>query len=690
MSKNESRRRRAWGLAGLALAAALVGVAWLFGPWGEGAEVEVAPSAGPEAALGGVIRGRALDGESMAAIEGARVIIEREGHRVEAAAAADGGFELRTAGEGLEWAIRVEAPGYRSAPGERLVRVEAGEVLEGVQVKAWRMGRAVGRVEHRGEPVAGARLSVLAVGRGAPEALDVETGADGGFDVLLWPGRARLVAEAPGFARAESREIRVVGGGLEAGVVIDMTERGALRVKVMLEGGEAVEGAFVAPQGVDLWRPEPPRTDAEGQVLLDQVPVGEVSVRVWAPRFTEVLGGPAVIKAGVETLLEVRLAPLEGISGQVVDREGAPVRGAQVTLSPVGVGTSVDAQQSGEAGLFGFPTLESGRYSLKATHPRHSASEEVVVEAGDREPVRLVLGAGGAIAGEVRDPEGRAVQSFSVVVERFEPLEAALVGEARGPGSCSPARFEDAGGRVVLGDLAPGRYDLHVDAAGFGPGEVSGIEVQAGRERGGVRVSLTRGAVLAGRVVDAGGGRALEGVQISVFDSARRGRRLEPLSAVTDEAGEFVIEGLGPGRRSLRARKRGFTTRDVDGIEVSDRGQEVLEVAMTALAEGDVPKVEYSGIGATLEVAPDGALKILKLMEGAAGERFGLKRGDEILAIDGRPVKDLGLARAVELIRGEQGVEVELEIRRAGEPYPFVVGLERGQVIYDAPHGRRR
>ncbi|MEL6181758.1 MAG: PDZ domain-containing protein, partial [Myxococcota bacterium] len=63
--------------------------------------------------------------------------------------------------------------------------------------------------------------------------------------------------------------------------------------------------------------------------------------------------------------------------------------------------------------------------------------------------------------------------------------------------------------------------------------------------------------------------------------------------------------------------------------------------------------------------------------------QFGLKAGDTILRVDGEDVTSLGLGKTVELIRGEEGAAVTLEIQREGEPYPFEVGIDRGRVVFE-------
>ena len=87
------------------------------------------------------------------------------------------------------------------------------------------------------------------------------------------------------------------------------------------------------------------------------------------------------------------------------------------------------------------------------------------------------------------------------------------------------------------------------------------------------------------------------------------------------------------------------------------------------------------GIGAALR-KPKLAdpLVIWRVFDGTPAARAGLKRGDVILAVDGRDVSDLTLDGAVALIRGPEGSTVRLLIHRFGLTAPFEVAIVRGQV----------
>ena len=72
------------------------------------------------------------------------------------------------------------------------------------------------------------------------------------------------------------------------------------------------------------------------------------------------------------------------------------------------------------------------------------------------------------------------------------------------------------------------------------------------------------------------------------------------------------------------------------------------------------------GIGVQIGVR-DGKLLIIAPLEDTPGERAGLKSEDEILEIDGKSTKGITVEAAAEAIRGPEGTNVKLLVKRKGE-----------------------
>jgi len=62
-------------------------------------------------------------------------------------------------------------------------------------------------------------------------------------------------------------------------------------------------------------------------------------------------------------------------------------------------------------------------------------------------------------------------------------------------------------------------------------------------------------------------------------------------------------------------------------------------------------------------------LTVVSPIEGTPGEKAGIRSGDQILKIDGKDTKELALDEAVGKIRGKEGTDVVLTLkRRRGGP----------------------
>jgi len=83
--------------------------------------------------------------------------------------------------------------------------------------------------------------------------------------------------------------------------------------------------------------------------------------------------------------------------------------------------------------------------------------------------------------------------------------------------------------------------------------------------------------------------------------------------------------------------------------------------------ENDSIQGSLKGIGVQIGVR-DGKLLIIAPLEDTPGEKAGLKAEDEILEIDGKSTKGITVDDAADKIRGEEGTEVELLIKRDKEP----------------------
>ncbi|MUL35887.1 carboxyl-terminal processing protease CtpB [Gloeocapsopsis dulcis] len=77
---------------------------------------------------------------------------------------------------------------------------------------------------------------------------------------------------------------------------------------------------------------------------------------------------------------------------------------------------------------------------------------------------------------------------------------------------------------------------------------------------------------------------------------------------------------------------------------------------------------ELSGVGIRMEVNEQTKrLTVVEAIENSPALKAGIKSGDQILAIDGKPTQDLDVQQASSMIRGKAGTPVSLSIGRSGQ-----------------------
>jgi hypothetical protein len=350
----------------------------------------------------------------------------------------------------------------------------------------------------------------------------------------------------------------------------------------------------------------------------------------------------------------------ETIMGRVVDEQGQPQgdvalsarllgrRGAQ--FAPVRAVTDQD-------GEFVLEGLLAGSYQVEARAPGWMPARLRPVRSG-AEQVALTLRRGAVLRGTVTEAgTGRPVPGFTVMVER-----------RRGPLRRLPYRSEtflDPQGRFEFPGLEPHHYAVTVRAQGYSPSHPEEVTVR-GNEAVEVAVALSQGGRAGGTVVDAETGQPIAWAQVLIEGPAGDPGLPVPLSArtVTDQAGQFFLAGLAPGRRSLLVEAEGYHQRILSGVTVDeDHAVNDLRVELRALGPDEDRRMDLVGIGAVLSARGEGLVIVRLLREGGA-LAAGLRVGDAIIRVDGHLVTDLGFSGAVEQIRGQEGTAVRLVVRR--------------------------
>ncbi|MBM4456565.1 MAG: S41 family peptidase [Chloroflexi bacterium] len=111
---------------------------------------------------------------------------------------------------------------------------------------------------------------------------------------------------------------------------------------------------------------------------------------------------------------------------------------------------------------------------------------------------------------------------------------------------------------------------------------------------------------------------------------------------------------------------------------LGDQNTAFVDPKQAALFNSDM-QGQFEGIGAGVELAEGGGVRIRYLFAGQPAEKSGVQVGDVIIAVDGKDITKLNLTEAISLIRGPKDSRVVLTIRREGQQ-PLDITVTRARI----------
>ena len=99
--------------------------------------------------------------------------------------------------------------------------------------------------------------------------------------------------------------------------------------------------------------------------------------------------------------------------------------------------------------------------------------------------------------------------------------------------------------------------------------------------------------------------------------------------------------------------------------------------AMESLSEDT--SGSYNGLGLEV-ITVDGAMRVVAPIDDTPADRGGIKAGDIILRIDGKPITQESVNEAVTLLRGKVGTSITLNVLHEGATAPVDIKLTREQI----------
>ena len=406
-------------------------------------------------------------------------------------------------------------------------------------------------VDEAGKPIAKAKVSTSGLWNLGSSMDPVTTGGDGAFALVLSAGTHTLVAVDAEHAPSRSTPVVVTTKPID-GVTITMKAGGHLTGRVVDAKHQPVAFATVrtAGKGSDMWLV--PRRQAtsnkDGTFELRGLTRTKLDLRAesdtTASKIVSVDLTATADKKDVELVLDVAGT----IAGVVVDDKGQPVTEVQVSSAPdVWGGGDADSMSlagfstatTDGAGAFTIHGLPDGPYKLHASRHggqgRGDFTDGTSAKTGDTN-VKITLASPGSIKGVIAKADGTP------------PTIASVRAGFRAGTPAGPT------GAFEMDELEPGSYDLTIHGPEFADVIKRDVKVEAGKATDLGTLTVARGRVLSGRVVDSNGSPVasarvkvggmlmqFQGAedQMSSFEDAAGTR-----SGYTDQDGKFTVIGI--------------------------------------------------------------------------------------------------------------------------------------------------
>jgi protocatechuate 3,4-dioxygenase beta subunit len=464
-----------------------------------------------------------------------------------------------------------------------------------------------------GQPIKGAEITLRGgwttgpgsrtSGSGASEPTSATSDSDGHFSLDgLAPGRYRVIASRNGYlgnnarSSAGSRATMVnLSVGQQSDITLRLTPSAVIAGRVTTEGDEPAPNVFVQAMKYNYMNDKRQLTDVgsattndRGEYRIWGLAPGKYYVRATHPRAQAARAGgqvfvpmfypnvtdpsrtqPIDLHPGDEvTGIDLGLVAQRSVrvSGRVVNSNGQPDKGAQVTLV-AGTGSmsfSVGQASTDAKGIFEIRGVPPGSYTVLGEQFGNADSDKVMrgrtsLEVGETNvaDVEVATGPGSTVTGHVR-VDGKSnpdLTKMSVTLDSQDDL--ASLGFA--PDVSNVAVRAD--GSFVFQNVPEGTYRINVVPLpnGFylkpsGEGDAVETGVKVGHNRS-VAVELTLSAG-AGRVSGnvTKDDHAFPGATVVLVpDAPRRGQPRFYRQALTDQSGNFSIANITPGDYKLFA-----------------------------------------------------------------------------------------------------------------------------------------
>lgn len=494
------------------------------------------------------------------------------------------------------------------------------------------------------------------------------TRANGEFSAFpVTPGRVRALVRHPDFVETLSSEVTLAPGG-RAHVRVELFRGGTLEGRVKDHRDFPVAGASVELRALKGTYERFSVSAHDGSFAFAAVPK-QVVVSVARPEEPgrTLLREHLEVTEGKRTEMVLVLPePRESVAIRVMGGRDEPVAMAQVTVSSLDPGVPRrETVFTGDDGLVTLADLRGLPLEL-SVEAMGFAPTRLQVPAAP-ETLKVALASGVMITGRVTAVRGRfPVVSAQVTLVAAGQRHLTLTDES---GQFSFKHVPVGEARVSVEHAEYASVSLPIRVAETGrpdrPQELETIDLAAPGSVSGVVVDA-RGAP----VVDA---RVAVGVVPAYLPAG-----VLPAGVVTSDAsGRFLLAGLAPGAVELGAYQPDVGRGNVTVSVESDRETRDVVLRLNQPAESGAPSGQ-GNLAITLGeqgASAEPAVVVVSVAAGSEAERSGVATGDELVSVDGRPVRDMVEARS--LMSGPVGSHVVVEILRTGQRLTLTIAREQ-------------
>lgn len=149
-------------------------------------------------------------------------------------------------------------------------------------------------------------------------------------------------------------------------------------------------------------------------------------------------------------------------------------------------------------------------------------------------------------------------------------------------------------------------------------------------------------------------------------------KQLTAFNSVVNELNLFYVDSIMPEKMIERGISAMLMSLDPYTVYYSEDDSEELKIMRTG---------KYAGIGSIIRYHTEKETTVLSQpYEGMPAHKAGLRAGDAIITIDGRPVKGLTTDSVSNMLRGEPGTKLTLEVERPGTKGIMTFRIERASI----------